>query len=237
MTKFLSIKACAAMMLAGTMACLAAPGCSDNNWANNKTPKDEYDVSAGRKPTAQTLFSLARILVSQGKDQEASVMLDRIIHQEPNFIPAYCELSEALMRQQDLDGAARVLSAGLKAAPRESLLWNNLGMCYLFQQKYDKALESFTVAGGIVPSSAMYRSNMATALGMQGRYEEALALYQQVLPMDEAHYNLGVVCQARNDMARAKQEFDSAAAANPQIKARLSATTAPSIPVAPRPTS
>jgi tetratricopeptide (TPR) repeat protein len=141
------------------------------------------------------------------------------------------------MRQQDLDGAARVLSAGLQQAPRESLLWNNLGMCYLLQQKYDKALDSFTAASGIMPSSAMYRSNMATALGMQGRYEEALALYQQVLPMDEAHYNLGVVCQARNDAARAKQEFDSAVALNPRMKARLSATTAPAVPVAIRPTS
>jgi tetratricopeptide (TPR) repeat protein len=132
------------------------------------------------------------------------------------------------MRQQDLDGAAKVLSAGLKVAPRQSLLWNNLGMCYLLGQKYDKALESFTVASGIAPSSAMYRSNMATALGMQGRYEEALALYQQVLPMDEAHYNLGVLCRARNDEGRAKQEFDTAAAANPQIKSRLSpATSAP----------
>ena len=141
------------------------------------------------------------------------------------------------MRQQDLDGAAKVLSAGLQVAPRQSLLWNNLGMCYLFGQKYDKALESFTVATGIAPSSTMYRSNMATALGMQGRYEEALSLYRQVLPMDEAHYNLGVVCQARNDTARAKQEFDAASAANPQIKARLSATTAPAVPVAIRPTS
>jgi tetratricopeptide (TPR) repeat protein len=236
MVKILSTLFCAGVMLAGTLACVATAGCSDNNWAN-MTPTDEFDVSAGRKPTAQTMFSLARVLISQGKDQEAAAVLDRIIHQEPNFVPAYCELSEILMRQQDLDGAAKVLSAGLQVAPRQSLMWNNLGMCYLLGQKYDKALESFTVAGGIAPSSTMYRSNMATALGMQGRYEEALALYRQVLPMDEAHYNLGVVCQARNDMARAKQEFDAAAAASPQIKARLSATTAPAIPVAIRPTS
>ena len=235
MNKYASKMFCVAVLLAGTTACLTMGGCSD--MSANKGPSDDFDVSAGRKPTAQTMFSLARILVSQGRDQEASAILERVIHEEPNFIPAYCELSEALMRQQNLESAARVLSVGLQVAPRNSLLWNNLGMCCMFQQKYDKALDSFTVASGITPSSAMYRSNMATALGMVGRYEEALALYQQVLPMDEAHYNLGVVCQARNDTARAKQEFDAASAANPQIKARLSATTAPAVPVAIRPTS
>ena len=65
----------------------------------------------------------------------------------------------------------------------------------------------------IAPSALLPEPNMAVALGMMGRYPEALALYQQVLPAGEAHYNLGVLCDARHDTARATQEYRAAQAA------------------------
>ena len=45
------------------------------------------------------------------------------------------------------------------------------------------------------------------AVGMLGRYEEALALYKQVVKPQQAHYNLAVVCEARQDTKRATAEF------------------------------
>jgi hypothetical protein len=54
---------------------------------------------------------------------------------------------------------------------------------------------------------ARYRGNMALALGMLGRYEESLSLYQQVVSPSDAHFNLAVICDARKDPARAEQEY------------------------------
>ena len=52
-----------------------------------------------------------------------------------------------------------------------------------------------------------YRGNVAMAVGMQGRYDEALTLYKQVLTPADAHYNLGVLCEARGDVTRAFDEY------------------------------
>ena len=38
---------------------------------------------------------------------------------------------------------------------------------------------------------------MAAALGMMGRYEEALALYRQAIPERDAQHNIGVLHRAR----------------------------------------
>jgi hypothetical protein len=48
---------------------------------------------------------------------------------------------------------------------------------------------------------------LALALGMCGKYDQALVLYQEVLPVADAHYNLGLLCQARDDTKRAEDEF------------------------------
>jgi tetratricopeptide (TPR) repeat protein len=63
----------------------------------------------------------------------------------------------------------------------------------------------FMRAAEAAPENARYRANMATALGLLGRYEEALALFEQVVPPADAHRNLAVLCEARNDMSRAAE--------------------------------
>jgi Flp pilus assembly protein TadD len=72
----------------------------------------------------------------------------------------------------------------------------------MLRNDYIKALNLFTQAAGLAPGNARYRSNMAVALGMMGRDQEALALYEQVLPKTDAQYNLAVLCRARQGLTR-----------------------------------
>ena len=44
---------------------------------------------------------------------------------------------------------------------------------------------------------------MAVALGMMGRYQEALALYRHLISEADARHNLNVLSEARNDTERA----------------------------------
>ena len=52
--------------------------------------------------------------------------------------------------------------------------------------------------------------NVAMALGMTGRYAEAIETYRPLLPEADVHFNLGVICEARKDTARAAKEFAQA---------------------------
>lgn len=177
---------------------------------NEQLAEDEFADGVDRDPAPTTVHALAQILIKQGKDKQAEFVLMRLIKEHPKFIPAYNELAELYLRTERLGDAVETLELGLKMAPEDPVLLNNLGMCHLLRENYEEALESFTAAAAVFPTDARYRSNMATALGMQGNYDECLALYEQVVPPDEAHYNLAVVCEARGDEERAKLEFERA---------------------------
>jgi Flp pilus assembly protein TadD len=116
-------------------------------------------------------------------------------------------LSELYLRNDRPDSAVEVLKAGVAIAPEDAVLLNNLGMCRLMQARYEEALDHFTAAAAGVPKDVRARANMAVALGMLGRLDESLAIYQQLMSDSDAHYNLGVLCEARKDWTRAEQEY------------------------------
>jgi Flp pilus assembly protein TadD len=140
---------------------------------------------------------MADILITQGRDDQAEVVLTKIIREHPRFTPAYNTLAELKMRQRRIDEAIKTLSAGLEADSHDSVLLNNLGMCWMVKRKYDRALDYFTRAAGVNPQSARYRANMAVCLVFLGRDAEAKALYQQILPDKQAGQNLQIIQAAR----------------------------------------
>jgi Flp pilus assembly protein TadD len=168
---------------------------------------DQFEQAADRPPTANTLYSLARLLAAQGRDADCETVLKKVITEQPDYLPAYCDLAELRMRAGRTDDAIQVLTAGIHVAPKDPCILNNLGVCWMVKNNFGQALEMFTRAAAAAPANARYRANMALSLGMLGRYDESLALYEQVVPPHEAHYNLAVLCRARGDEERAKGEF------------------------------
>jgi len=159
----------------------------------------EFQRNYDRSPTAKTLYAMADILATQGKDSDCEVILKRIIQEYPQFFPAYNSLAELQMRQGRIDEAIDTISRGISIRPRDSVLLNNLGMCWMVRKDYKKALQMFTKAAGIMPANTRYRANMAVALGLMGRYEESLSLFRQVLPEDQANHNLSVLREAEKN--------------------------------------
>lgn len=150
--------------------------------------EDPFDPD--RPPTAKTLYLMADIMSAQGKDGEAEQLYRRIRATYPEFQPVYNAYAGLLMRQRRIPEATKMLEVGLELNPRDPVLHNNMGMCFLIRKDYSRALHYFTKAAAIVPENTRYRSNMATTLALAGRREEALALYRQILPEEEALENI-----------------------------------------------
>jgi len=169
-------------------------------------------ISGDRAPNAPTLYSMAKLMISRGKDADAEVILDKVVAQYPDFMPAYGDLAEIYVRRDRIESAVEILRKGIARLPQDAVLQNDLGMCRMLQKRYGEALEAFTAAAAGVPRDSRARANMAVALGMLGRIDEALAVYLQILPPSDAHYNVAVLCEARKDAARAQQEYATAEA-------------------------
>ncbi len=168
-----------------------------------------FEAQRDRPPSAKTLYVMADILATQGKDTECEFVLRQCIQRYPQFTPSYNSLAELQMRQGHLNEAIEIFSKALKNRPQDPVLENNLGMCFLVRKEYQMALEHFTKAAGLVPESEKYRANMATALGLLGRYEESKALFQQVLPEDKAEHNVELLRKAHKKIADSLADIDN----------------------------
>ena len=199
-------------VLAALLA-MAAPGCSGQPAAGKGYHADSKRLDRGftggtdRPPTPRTLRALSRILSTQAKDPEAQFVLNRTIRSHPKFAPAYADLAELQMRHDNVDDAMETLRVGLEQVPAEPILINNVGMCWLLKAEYEKAAEQFEYASMLDPKNGRYLSNLATAQGMAGDYEAALATFEHVVLPEDAHYNLAVICESRGDEERASEEY------------------------------
>lgn len=184
---------------------LCIGGCSESTGPASKTDwatesaDSEFQTQGNRPPTPKTLWATAQILAAQGKDTECQYILNRIIREDPKFLPARNSLAELQMRQGRTNEAIETLQDALRIQPEDPVLLNNLGMCWIVRRDYEKALEMFNKAAGLSPENTRYRANMAVALGLMGREEESLSLFKQILPEDQANHNLEVLRQAKEN--------------------------------------
>ena len=165
--------------------------------------EQEFQKHANRPPTSKTLFAMADILATQGRDKDCEFVLKRIIQENPKYLPAYNSLAELQMRQGRINTAIDTIHDAFRINSEAPLLLNNLGVCWIIRGDYEKALEMFTKAAGIMPENTRYRMNMAVALGLIGRYEESLSLFKQVLPEEQAYHNLTVLRENREKIVPA----------------------------------
>lgn len=216
-------KAAARRMALGAAVAVLLTGCASSSPREQESAaardEIEFATAVNRAPTAKTMYAMARILAAQQRDADCRTILTTIIREHPDFLPAYNELAELQLRERRVDEAIATLQAGLRLAPRQAVMINNLGMCSLLKGEYEEALALFTQATVAGPDDARYRANMAAALGMLGRYDESLALYQQIMMPADAHFNLAVLCESRRDTARAEAEYSQARIINAQAEA------------------
>ena len=61
-------------------------------------------------------------MVAQGQDDRARFVLARVLHEHPDFVPAYCMMAELQMRSRHVDEAidsvGRVSAGGARARCR-----------------------------------------------------------------------------------------------------------------------
>lgn len=196
---WLVVAACLGVTVLG--GCTASEGYKGLQTKRSREAEPESRMRQDRPPTQKTLFTMAGILATQGKDRRCEFVLRRCIQEYPRFAPAYNSLAELLMRQGRANEAVDVLSAAIGVQPDNPVLLNNLGMCLMVCREYEAALEQFTHAAGLRPEMGKYRANMATVLGLLGRHEESQSLLVQILSDEDASHNSRLLQEASKKVA------------------------------------
>jgi tetratricopeptide (TPR) repeat protein len=157
----------------------------------------DFSEGANRPATPQTKYAYARVLAARGQYGPCDALLTSVLKEVPNFRGAYLLQAEARMRLRRVDDAISTLRFAMRVFPKDHVLLNNLGICYLMKSDCLSALDTFTLAASLQPDNARYRSNMALALGLLGRKEESVSLYRLTVSGDDAQHNVEVLDAAR----------------------------------------
>ena len=120
-------------------------------------------------PGTNAWAPVASMTTARERHTESMGILRNIIAQYPNYLPAYNALAEAYVQIGKSEDAIEVLQAGLKRAPDDAVLLNNLGMAHFLREEYADALPHFERAAERRPEVPLYRANKAATLGMLGR--------------------------------------------------------------------
>jgi tetratricopeptide (TPR) repeat protein len=175
------------------MFAMVFSGCATTHSASQTGGLPGVTAAEEQSPTPKTLYAMAKILLSQDKNDQAELVLLKLAEEFPGYTPVYCELASLRLKQGRTEEAIEELSRGLEVAPNDPVLLNNAGVCLLLKGEYHDALGRLTAAAEVVPHSAAYQANKALALGMLGLYGDSLTAYEQVLKTKDAQHNLDVI--------------------------------------------
>ena len=154
-------------------------------------------ASQTTSPEAYDRYLAARQLLRDRREvtlKEADRLLREAIRLDPNYAPAYAELSQVLILRSDAPTSYGPLPADQARADAETLarkavqLDPNLGDAYAalgFLYLYDpKATPFYRKAVALNPQRSEYHRWLAQSLWLDDRFDEALAEYRRAVEID-----------------------------------------------------
>ncbi|NXY28046.1 TMTC1 protein, partial [Pomatorhinus ruficollis] len=149
----------------------------------------------------RALFNLGNLLKSQGKKEEAVILLRDSIKYGPEFADAYSSLASLLAEQERLKEAEEVYKAGIENCPESSDLHNNYGVFLVDTGSPERAMSHYRQAILLSPTHHVAMVNLGRLHRSLGQNKEAEVWYKRALkvsrkaeilsPLGALYYNTG----------------------------------------------
>jgi tetratricopeptide (TPR) repeat protein len=168
-------------------------------------------LAGDQNPQSQRDFQLA------GRYMEAA----RVLTKESLFLEGRSDFfrGRALLFDKKYPDAADLLENSVRIDPGGAYGYNALGIAYLEQARFDKAIPAFHDAERRAPHWSYPLHNEALAHVESGEYNAAIRLYQQAMRLTPQYgylpYNLGLVYQRLNRRKDAEVSYRKAMSLTP----------------------
>ncbi len=139
----------------------------------------ESQQAMAERPEAQT--NLAGLYAVQGKTDEAIQAYKTAIELNPNFTPAYINLSDLYRSLAQEGESMSALREAIKRVPESADLHYALGLSLVRQKKTEQAVSEFKIAATLNVSNPQYSYVYAIALNSTGQPEQAVMALQGAL--------------------------------------------------------
>ena len=160
-----------------------------------------HELSTVRPDDVAVLYQLSEVERDLGNFEEASTAARRLIQVEPNGLLGPYALAEVYVRQHNYRDAIATLEAAVdtpdqsdisrdEPSPRQgrrrpmqlARMLGRIGFAYTQLQEYDPAIEAYTRAVALVPTSLAYGARLVQAYLDAGRVADARATLEGLRP-------------------------------------------------------
>jgi protein O-mannosyl-transferase len=120
---------------------------------------------------------------------------------------------EVVLRNRDWHDDMSLLSATVQQWPRTASLRGYLGKLYQVRGDYDRAFAEYRTGLQLQPNDPMLHNNLAGALALTGRTQEAIQEYRESLALEtkpETYLNLGMAFESLGDSDHAEEAYENA---------------------------
>lgn len=179
--------------------------------AKSKTAAKKAESKTDDERAAEGQLALdilrGRGMEKSGDFDKARKLYEGLRKQHPENLELVHRLgvvADAERRHAEAEGMFQFV---LQREPRNAEVLADLGYCYFLQGQLTKAESALLKAVAAEPSNPRFRNNLGLVIGHQGRYEEALAHFQEAGSEADAYYNLAFVYATKEQAAKAKECF------------------------------
>jgi len=158
-------------------------------------------------------YILGNIYLKQKKYGEAIEEYKKSLAVDPDYYDAICGLAMAYRRAESCDEAIVGFERMIEIDPRDTKPYWHLGDIYLEKEEYDKALKYIKTCVEIDPESPAFHNKLGAVYIKKEMYDLAekevkTALsFKRSVPLSMAHFNLGLIHEARGKYDLALMEY------------------------------
>lgn len=179
------------------------------------TTQEQTDVAAH--------LAAGRLARSQGNLAEAIRCYREAIRLQPEFVPTYNNLANALQAKGDFESALAAIRQALVMEPDKAALHCTLGSLLWLQDQPQAAIAAYERAVALQPELFLAHYNLAKAFAAMGDFRRAEASYRTALCLKpeqaDIHLELGQLYQRYGFMPRAVAHYKASLRLKPSAAA------------------
>ncbi len=177
---------------------------------------EPFELSYSNFPDLQSYRSQANLYCNQGQFEQAIAICQEALKRQPQFLPAYITLGNALHFQNKLEAAIRAYSQALELQPNLGEVYGNRGTMYAKLNRIEEAIFDYQKALELKPNLAVVRWNLGKIFQQQERYDQAISYWKTALELQpnlqgaKLHIELGNILTSQKQYTDAINSYKTA---------------------------